>query len=122
MQEEKYLLIGQKIVHEGKTLYAPEYYDDGLTDGFFYKDEKAFNEDRNAVCYIPEAYFDDELPTVIIDDVAFFDIESYGYTRDSLERLLEGEEDDEGNPISVNSFFCGLLWACPETYLNELTY
>ena len=120
MEDKKYLLIGQKLVHGGKTLYAPEYYDDGITDGDFFKDEKAFHEDRDAVCYIPESYFVDELAAAYVDDVAFFDVGAYGYTRAQLERLIEGKVDEEGNPISVEAFFGGLSWQCPEVYLTEI--
>lgn len=122
MKSKKYLLIGQKIVRDGKTLYAPEYYDDGITDGDFFKDEKAFHEDRDAVCYIPEAYFEDERPAAIVDDVVFFDVGAYGYTRAQLEILVEGEVDEEGNPIKVEDFFGELLWQCPEVKLEEWTY
>lgn len=122
MEDKEYLLIGHKIAHEGKTLYAPEYYDDGITDGDFFKDEKAFHEDRDAVCYIPESSFADELPAAYIDDVAFFDVGAYGYTRAQLERLVEGEVDEEENPIKVEDFFGELLWQCPEVKLEEWTY
>ena len=120
MKSKKYLLIGQKTVHDGKTLYAPGFYEDDINCGDFFKDAKAFHEDRDAVCYIPEAYFDDERPAAIVDDVAFFDVGAYGYTRAQLERLIEGKVDEEGNPISVEAFFGGLSWQCPEVYLTEI--
>lgn len=122
MEDNKYLLIGQKTVHDGKTLYAPGFYEDDINCGDFFKDAKAFHEDRNAVCYIPDSFFADELAAAYVDGVAFFDVGVYGYTRAQLERLVDGKVDEEGVPIKVEDFFGELLWQCPEVKLEEWTY
>ena len=124
--EREYTLIGKKLVKDGVTYYAPAYYDDGLTFGTFYKDEKAFKEDSEAVCYIPEYGFDENAPVYINGEKYYKADDVDGYTRKMLTALLIDEDgvaytDEEGNELDIEAFFESLLWAFPQTYLNELT-
>lgn len=112
-------MIGKKIVINGDTLYHPEYVDDGCTFGTLFKDEDAFTNNSDDICYIPEAYFDGEADAVI-DGEEYFCVN--GYTRKDLEELVEGEIDNDGDPIDVEYFFQSLMWCCPDTRLNEITY
>lgn len=114
MNAKDYLLIGQKTVIGDDVMFTPGYYDDGCSFGTIFKDERAFYEQPNEVCYIPEATFSEAEPV----GVDLFCVE--GYTRRDLEGLVEGEVDEEGEPISVEDFFHSLLCACPETYLAEM--
>lgn len=120
-----YIQIGEKRIIDGKEYYSPDYYDDGLTFGYIYKNEKAFYENPKEICYIPEAFFDERCDKEL-DDREWW--HTGGYTRKDLEDMLY---DEDGNPIYLDgddeevdakAFFRTLLWACPETYINELTY
>lgn len=118
----RYVMIGEKAVLDGKTLFAPDYHSDGSNFGTIFKDEKAFREDRDAICYIPEHAFDDVEP-ITVNGKEFYDVD--GYTRADLEALITDEEgallyeDEEGAKLDIDHFFSILLWAYPETYLNE---
>ena len=121
-----YTIIGEKKIVDGRTLYSKGYYSDGLSFGQIFKDEKAFREDRDAVCYIPEYGFDSEAKPIIIDGVEYYDEDDVsGYTRTDLEELLTDEndnpayEDEDGGKLDIESFFQTLKWAFPETYLYE---
>ena len=116
------LRIGKKIVLNGETLYQPDYYDDGITFGTIFKDYDAFYNNPDAVCYIPEAFFDD-CDSETVEGEKFYRTD--GYTRRNLELLLTADDgtsykDEDGDVIDVENFFYGLLWACPETYFNEI--
>ncbi len=117
-----YKTIGKKLELKGRTLYAPDFYNDGLTFGTIFKDEKAFREDKNAVCYIPEHAFDDA-ETVMVDGEKYYDAE--GYTRADLEAMIVDDngnptyQDEDGDKLDIEYFFSILCWAYPETYLNE---
>lgn len=115
-------MIGKKIIVDGETLYHPEYVDDGWTFGTIFKDEDAFKNNTDDVCYIPEAVFIYEEP----EPAEVFDGEEYyrvnGYTRKDLEELVEGEVDKYGDPIDVEAFFESLMWCHPETRLDEIAY
>lgn len=119
MNNEDYIMVGERITKDGDELFSPDYYDDGCSFGTFFKDEKAFREEHDQVCYIPEAYFDDEDP-ILINGKEFYAVG--GYTRKDLEALIEGEKDEDDEPIDVEYFFEKLCWACPETYINEMNY
>lgn len=122
----RYILIGEKTVLDGKTLFSPGYYSDGLTFGHIFKNEKAFREDRNAVCYIPEYGFDEDAEPVVIDGVEYYDEDDVlSYTRADLEAMITDDngnlvyEDEDGRELDIECFFQSLKWACPETYLYE---
>ena len=117
----RYILIGKKIVLDGETLFAPEYHSDGSNFGTIFKDEKAFCNDPNAVCYIPEVIFEDA-EKVVINGVDFYYVD--GYTRAELEAMITDDgrpvyQDEDGDKLDIEHFFHSLLWAMPETYLNE---
>lgn len=113
-------MVGKKIVLNGQTFFQNEYYSfDGLSYGYVFKDEKAFKENSKEVCYIPEHAFDDA-EEVIIDGETYYAVD--GYTRESLEELIKGEVDEEGEPIDIEDFFNHLEWAYPETALSEMIW
>lgn len=117
-----YQQTGRCIVKDGRTYFTNEYLSiDGCGYGYVYKDEKAFKEDPKAVCYIPEHAFDDVEP-VTVDGVECYPAEALDlYSREMLERMIEGETDcDTEGPISIDYFFWKLEWAYPETYLTEM--
>lgn len=116
--EKYYEIAGKKATQDGQAFYQNEYYSfDGLSYGYIFKDEKAFKENPKEVCYIPEHAFDDA-EEVIIDGETYYAVD--GYTRESLEELIKGEVDEEGEPIEIEDFFNILEWAYPETYINEM--
>lgn len=116
--EDNYEIAGKKATLNGQVFYQNEYYSfDGLSYGYVFKDEKAFRENPKEVCYIPEHAFDDA-EEVIIEGETYYAVD--GYTRESLEELIKGEIDEEGEPIDIGYFFNRLEWAYPETYLNEM--
>ncbi len=118
--ETKYShMAGKKITIDGDIYYSNAYFFNGAEYGGIFKDEKAFKEDPKAVCYIPEHAFDDA-EGIEVDGETYYDVT--GYTREDLENLIEGETDEEGDPIDIEHFFYNLLWAYPETYLSEITY
>ena len=117
--KENYLQVGNKITYEGETLYSSGYYDDGVSFGRIYKDEDAFYNHPDEVCYIPEVYFDYN-NHITINEVEY--ISSERYTRKDLEELIDGVLDEDGDPIDIESFFDSLTWCCPETRLNEIAF
>jgi len=109
-------MIGKKIIHNGETYYSP----DILVDGYIYKDEDAFKNRPNEVCYIPEYSFNDVEPININGEDFYLADALDTFTRNDLEKLLQGETDEYGDAIDIESFFSSLEWAYPETYLLEL--
>ena len=100
-------------------------------NGFAFKDNKAFDNDFDAICYVPEAGLD-ELDEYKSDEKDFTDkelVEEYiGYSRNSLRQLILeymqqynpkfSLEDVVEHKIDVIVFqHCN--WECPETFLNE---
>ena len=113
---------GRCIVKDGRTYFTNEYLSiDGCGYGYVYKNERAFKEDPKAVCYIPEHAFDD-VETVTIDGEEYYPAEALDtYSREELERMIEGETDaDTDEPIDIEYFFWKLEWAYPSTYLMEM--
>ena len=116
--DEDYVMVGKKVVVNGKTYYQGS----GFDEGYIYKDEKAFAENTDDVCYIPEGAFDDA-EDIEIDGETYFDVDSDDtYTRKQLEELCKGYFDDEDNPIDVEYLFGELEWTYPTTLLQEFTY
>ena len=113
---------GRCIVKDGRTYFTNEYLSiDGLGYGYVYKNERAFMEQPDEVCYIPEHAFDDVQP-VRVDSKDYYPADEVGgYTRHDLEELVNGETDEDGDAITVEDFFRSLFWCYPETRLNELT-
>lgn len=115
-------MIGAKIKHDGMTLFSPDYNSDGLSFGRVFKDKDAFENEPNEVCYIPEYGFFEEEP-ITIEGKDFYNVD--GYTRKDLENMILDErgmpiyQDDDGEKLTIERFFSILLWAYPETYVNE---
>lgn len=99
--------------------------------GFAFKDDKAFDNYFDAICYVPEAELG-KLDEYICEERDFTDKElverNIGYSRNSLRQtILEFMqqydpqftlEDVVESEIDVVVFqFCD--WQCPETFLNE---
>ena len=111
-----YVMVGKKVVVNGKTYYQNA----GYGEGYIYKDEKAFAENTDDVCYIPEHAFDDA-EEIEVDGETYYDVEDT-YTRKQLEELCKDYFDDEDKPIDVEYLFGELEWTYPQTRLEEFTY
>lgn len=76
-------------------------------NGMVYKDEDAFYNHRDRICYIPEAASMNYEGWVIpaTDKLCF--------TYNELLRLCEG------NTVLCQNLFDALDWCCPQTILNE---
>ena len=100
-------------------------------NGYCYKDDNAFDNDFDAICYVPEAELDefDEMQSEGKDKTDKELIESYAaYSRNSLRQVIL-EYMQQYNPkftleevveseIDVIVFqICD--WQCPETFLND---
>ncbi len=119
-------MIGNKITRDGKTYYCQG----AIGDGFPFKDEQAFENNTDDVCYIPENAFMDLEPALTIDGENYYEVEKGDcYTRRDLENLYnewlednkEGlEEEQKEYPLEF--VFGELDWVAPETYLAELKY
>ena len=118
MSKNDYTQIGEKITIVGTTYYAPGYYDDGWAFGRIYKDERAFYENPDEICYINEYAFE-EADSIIVDGKAFYNAD--GFTRRNLEFIVENTIDVDGLILHVEDFFCGLCWQSPETYYYEIS-
>jgi len=117
-----YETYGERRMIDGVAHYSQGYRDDGLTYGYVYWNERAFMEQPDEVCYIPEHAFDDVQP-VRVDGTDYYSADEVGgYTRRDLEELVNGETDEDGDAITVEDFFRSLFWCFPETRLMELTY
>ncbi len=116
--KKDYVLIGKKISVNGIDYYQPDY----SGEGDVYKNEQAFEENPDEVCYIPEHAFDD-LEPVMIDGAEYY--EANGYTRNDLAELI-GDGifgDEEEDKWTVEQFFyIKCQWAYPETYIEELSH
>ena len=109
---------GAKIEHNGKTCYQQGW----NGEGYVFKDEQAFLNNTDDICYIPEHAFDDA-KEVEIEGETYYEIErENAYTRKDLEELIKGVEDYEGNPWDIETFFSMLMWEFPETRISESGY
>ena len=121
----EYNNAGNKIAINGVNYYSRESYSNGFEYGYVYKNEQAFHNDPDEVCYIPEHAFDDVIP-IDVDGVDYYCEELLDYyTRRDLERMLLDDDgkpflDEDGDPIDVESFFNSLFWCYPSTRLNEI--
>lgn len=104
----KYLKVGEVKIIDGHTFVKPGYIDDGFAFGDIFKDEEVYNKDWGAVCYVPEQGFDNDEKDA--DDFYYVT----GYTHNELLDLCGGNRE------LCDYLFEKLMWACPETYLNEL--
>jgi len=117
-----YQTYGERRMIYGAAHYSPGYRSDGCTYGYVYWNERAFMEQPDEVCYIPEHAFDDVQPVRVDGEDYYPADEVVGYTRRELEAMVDGETDCDGDAISVEDFFHSLFWCFPETRLQELTY
>lgn len=117
-----YQTYGERRMIDGDAHYSQGYRSDGMTYGYVYWNERVFMEQPDEVCYIPEHAFDDATAVTVDGEDYYPADEVGGYTRRDLERMLEGETDEDGDAITVEDFFHSLFWCYPETRLMELTY
>ena len=122
-----YQNIGEKITIDGVNYYSQGESDDGLEYGYVYKNEQAFYENPDEVCYIPEYAFSGEKECFveICGKLFVAEDELDCYTRNELENMLRDDDgkpylDEDLEPIEVERFFLNLHWCYPETRLNEL--
>lgn len=106
MAEQEYLKIGRCREVDGEIQYKPEYHSDGISYGYIFKDEEAYEKDWGATCYISEYAFENEL------EDGFFS-ETFGYSHNDLLRLCNGNRE------LCDCLFNKMCWAYPETYLDE---
>ncbi len=110
MDKHNYIKIGQSKTIDDQTLIKPDYYDDGLAFGNIFKDEEAYKNDWDAICYVPEHAFDDIEP----DEDGFYEVT--GYSHNDLLNLFAGNRE-----LCDWMFHDKLVWAFPETYFDELS-
>lgn len=116
-------MTGNKKTINGINYYAYDF----NGEGFIFKDEDAFENDKDAVCYIPEHAFDD-VEYVKIDGEDYYREDNLEcYTRADLEAMVDEfnndhEFEDDEEPLCVEYFFESLEWCSPETRLLELDY
>lgn len=108
MANNNYLMVGELKIVDGVKYFKCDNYDDGWTFGYIYKNEEAYIKDWDAICYIPEACFDEVEP-----DEDDFAVVSGGYSHNDLLSMCCGNRE------WCDYLFSQLKWACPETYLNE---
>lgn len=115
-----YRTYGERRVIDGEVYYSQGECSDGMEYGWAFKDEGAFAEQPDEICYIPEHAFDDVEP-LKIDGTDFYPADAVGgYTRRQLEELVKDEVDNDGDEIDVEYFFQSLFWCFPETRLLEM--
>ena len=114
----EYEIIGEKRVINGKNYYCP-----GDSDnGYCYKNEQAFKENPDEVCYIPEHAFDDG-DVKVIDGREFVCVpDDDAFTRRDLEKECEGYITDDGKPLDAEILFSELDWSYPSTLINEYNW
>lgn len=110
----EYEIIGEKRVINGETYYKPGYLDMGCNYGHVYKNEQAFKENPDEVCYIAEGAFKDAEPTIIDGEKFYHEDEVGGDTRKTLEELCEPND-----PWDVEELFQELVWTFPSTLILE---
>lgn len=117
--DKEYLLIGEKMSVNGDVLFRPGYYTNSMDFGTIYKDENAFYNEPDEVCYIPEGCFDKE-SVVFVGKERWY--QTLGWSRRDLEWLIDGSVDEDGDPIDIESFFNSLTWCYPDTKLCEIEF
>lgn len=109
-------------------------YIDNLTStdcGFVFKDNKTFENDFDAICYVPEAGME-ELDEYKSEERDFTDKElverNIGYSRNSLRQLILEHMQQYDPKFSLENVverkidvivFQHCNWECPETFLDE---
>lgn len=107
MKNKEYLKVGELKVVGEEILIKPGYYDNGLDFGHIFKDEEAYKKDWDAICYVPEYAFTD----ANIDEG--FAVYPDGLTHNQLLDMCSGNRE------WCDYLFSKLIWAYPDTYMNE---
>ena len=94
--------IGSARLVGGEYIITSEYANINGTEGAFFKDEEAYENNWDAPCYAEEAFFDDSETT-----------EEYWTHLSLLEACSYNEK-------LCDTMFKELSWQCPDTWLNEL--
>jgi len=112
--------VGQKI-YENTNLIG--FQASASDEGFIFKDKKAFNDDPDAICYIPEHAWDD-----VEDEHGIMPVElakTLGETRNTIRQQVKdawGEDymltDEQIDYLTEDVFYLA-DWACIATYLAE---
>ncbi len=111
--------VGQKI-YENTNLIG--FQASASDEGFIFKDKKAFNDDPDAICYIPECAWD------YGDNRGMLSVElakKHGETRNTIRQQVKdawGEDymltDEQIDYLAEDVFYLA-DWACIATYLAE---
>lgn len=109
MEHKEYLKVGELKVVGDAILIKPGYYNNGLDFGRIFKDEEAYGKDWDAICYVPEYAFKD----ATADDEGFA-IDFDGVTHNQLLDMCCGNRE-----LCDYFFFSKLMWAYPDTYMDE---
>lgn len=112
--------VGQKI-YENTNLIG--FQASASDEGFIFKDKKAFNDDPDEICYIPEHAWDD-----VEDEHGIMPVElakTLGETRNTIRQQVKdawGEDymltDEQIDYLAEDVFYLA-DWACIATYLAE---
>ncbi len=94
--------IGSARLVGGEYIITSEYANINGSEGKFFKDEEAYENNWDAPCYAEEAFFDDSETT-----------EEYWTHLSLLEACGYNEK-------LCDTMFKELSWQCPDTWLNEL--
>ena len=86
-----------------KNLSVKQYPYAFTENGYCYKNEEAYSNDWDAICYIPESAF---------EEGQYINRDS-GYSHNDLLLLCDN------NPQKCNRLFSRLDWAVPETYVES---
>jgi hypothetical protein len=122
MKKVEVFPCGFKVYDDNDNLigYEPDYYGGGC-DGYVYKDEDAFLNHPDEICYIAEHAFDDIEGDYITVDEA----KTVGETHKTIvEQCMDmwGEDymlTDEQAEYFAKDVFGLAEWACIQTYLTE---
>lgn len=102
-----YLKIGEIKIVDDEIFIKPDYIDDGLAFGCIFKNEEAYEKDWDAICYVPEYAFKD----VEVDADGFASVS--GVTHNQLLDMCCGNRE------WCDYLFSKLMWAYPDTYMDE---
>lgn len=111
MSKKEYLKVGEITVVSGEVFIRPEYYTNGLSFGTIFKDEEAYDNDWDAICYVPEYGFETE-----DRDKEGFYHEFSGYTHNDLLELCMGNRE-----WCDYLFHDQCFWMYPEAYIENMT-
>jgi hypothetical protein len=106
LNQKQWVMVGKHLKNEdGEDYYVLDYTEQGMA----YKDEDAFWNRPDEVCYVPEACIEQNDDGTWSEPIAY-----QGYTGKDILDLCYG------NFELAHIVFDTVDWQCPETYLNEL--